>query len=573
MSSARPHDESAPRETWLQQFSYFAVIFTVLFLLHGSVLRLPYFWDEAGYFVPAAWDLLRTGDLIPHTTLSNAHPPLVMIWLAAWWKISNYAPVVTRFAMLIAASAGLLALFKLARRVTNPAVAVATVALTALYPVFFAQSSMAQLDIGVFAVMTWGLYFYVARRYTWAVVLLGLSCITKETAVVTPLTLCAWELLSTWLSRARPDFAQRWCLPPRSAWRSLAHLLALLPLCAWYAYHFHRTGHVFGNPEYLRYNVAATLTPLRVLVAAFMRLWHVFGYMNMFVLTGLALLALRLAPLEDFVAPASPPALLPSAGAPPLSRSDRVGSSPPDFRPPTSDSRTRPRIPLPIQLLFFLIIAAHVAEFAILGGAVLARYMVPVVGLWILMAVSTLYRRLREWPLWCMAVAAAFIFASLFNPPWRIAPEDNLAYEDFVRLHRSGAAYVQTHYPDQRILTAWPASDELNRPFLGYVARPLTVVRVENFTASQIIPAAQHREDFDVVFAFSTKYDPPRSLANRFAWWNRLQEKYFDYHRDMSPSDIATALQGRIAWQQQRGGEWVAIIELDKARLAQLRLR
>jgi hypothetical protein len=167
-------------------------------------------------------------------------------------------------------------------------------------------------------------------------------------------------------------------------------------------------------------------------------------------------------------------------------------------------------------------------------------------------------------------VAAAFIFALVVNPPWRIAPEDNLAYADFVRLHRSASNYVAAHYPNDRILTAWPASDELNRPFLGYVSKPLTVVRVENFTGAQIIPAGQHREDYDVVFAFSSKYDPPRSIMNRFGWWNRLQEKYFDYHQDMTPAEIAAAVQGRIAWQEKRGGEWVAIIELDKARLASL---
>ena len=520
------------RESWFQQFSYFALIFSALFIAHATVLRLPYFWDEAGYFVPAAWDFYRSGDPIPHTTLSNAHPPIVMIWLAAWWKFSNFAPAATRTAMLLATAFGLLGLFKLARRVSNTAVAVASVVLTALYPVFFAQSSMAQLDIGVFTVMTWAIYFYVAQRHRWSIFLLALSCVTKETAVVTPLTLCAWEFVSGALWSRRPEFAKRWCLPPKPLWKSLSHLLALLPLCLWYAYHYHRTGHIFGNTGYVQYNVAATVAPLRIFIAALMRIWHEFGYMNMFVLTGLALLAMRIPPVED------------SDGTPP------------------------PRVALNIQVIFFLIIAAHIAEFSILGGALLARYMVPVIGLWVILAVATLYRRLREWPIWCAIVAAAFIFALVTSPPWRIAPEDNLTYADFVRVHRSASNYIESHYPNDRILTAWPGSDELNRPFLGYVANPHTIIHVENFTAAQIIPASQHREDFDIVFAFSSKYDPPRSIMNRFEWWNRLQEKYFDYHRDMSPAEIAATVQGRIAWQQQRGGEWAAVIELDKARLA-----
>ena len=64
----------------------FAVIFVCVFLLHVPLLQLPYFWDEGGYYVPAARDLLLSGSLIPHSTVSNAHPPLVMAWLALWWK-------------------------------------------------------------------------------------------------------------------------------------------------------------------------------------------------------------------------------------------------------------------------------------------------------------------------------------------------------------------------------------------------------------------------------------------------------------------------------------------------------
>ena len=39
----------------------FAVIFVAIFLLHVPLLQLPYFWDEAGYYVPAARDLLLSG--------------------------------------------------------------------------------------------------------------------------------------------------------------------------------------------------------------------------------------------------------------------------------------------------------------------------------------------------------------------------------------------------------------------------------------------------------------------------------------------------------------------------------
>ena len=93
----------------------FILTFAALLALHAPLLRLPYFWDEAGYYVPAARDLLLSGSLIPHSTASNAHPPLVLAYLALWWKIAGYAPVVSRTAMLLAASFSLLGLFRLAK--------------------------------------------------------------------------------------------------------------------------------------------------------------------------------------------------------------------------------------------------------------------------------------------------------------------------------------------------------------------------------------------------------------------------------------------------------------------------
>src|SRR6202043_2296444 len=112
----------------------FAAIFVFIFLLHAPLFGLPYFWDEAGYYVPAARDLLATGSLIPHSTVSNAHPPLVMAWLAFWWKVVGYAPVVTRTAMLVLAAFSLVGVFRLAERVANTNVAIASTLCTALYP-------------------------------------------------------------------------------------------------------------------------------------------------------------------------------------------------------------------------------------------------------------------------------------------------------------------------------------------------------------------------------------------------------------------------------------------------------
>src|ERR1700691_4380577 len=111
---------------WAQQLLLFAVFFVVLMLLHAPLLRLPYFWDEAGYYVPAARDLFLRGTLIPQSTPSNAHPPLVMAWLALAWRVFGYSTLVARTAMLALSAFSLLGLFRLSRIAANLPAAWAT---------------------------------------------------------------------------------------------------------------------------------------------------------------------------------------------------------------------------------------------------------------------------------------------------------------------------------------------------------------------------------------------------------------------------------------------------------------
>jgi len=513
-------------------FCAYAVVFTTLFITHAPLLRLPYFWDEAGYFIPAARDLLLTGSLIPHTTLSNAHPPLVMLWLAFWWKFSAFTPAVTRTAMLLVAAFALLGLWRLARDVAPPAVAVATVLCTALYPVFFAQSSMAHLDMMAAALTLWGLAMYVERRPVATIVFFALSPLAKETAIVTPVALLAWELLCPRLSRSDAG-RQNICLC-RSRWNTASLLICLVPLLLWFAYHHHRTGFYLGNPEYVRYNLRATLNPLRIVLAVLVRLWHVLGYLNLFLLTLGALYAMFQAPLRY------------------------------------SDGSLRPRIAINVQLVFAVVLAANILAESFLGGAVLARYMLPVVPLVILICVSTMHRRIRQWT-WLVAIAcAAFVVQLFVPPPYRIAPEDTLLYRDYVILHKLAADELSARYPHARVLTAWPASDELTRPFLGYVKQPLEVVRIENFSAPEIARASQAADQFDVAYLFTTKWEPPHPFFQSAIFGRSLQQRFFDYHRDLLPPHAADILGGRIAKYLNRNNEWIALIRMERVEDASL---
>ena len=513
----------------------FVPIFVAVFLLHAPLLQLPYFWDEAGYYIPAARDLLISGSLIPHTTVSNAHPPLVMAWIGLWWKCVGYAPAVARSAMLMITSFSLLGVFRLAQSVANTPVAIAATACTGLYPVFFAQSSLAQVDLAAAGLTLWGLLAFIERRWRATAFWFSLAALAKETAILAPLALVAWELVGR-LTQKRERLRGLWQTSESESdgKQILGLLIPVLPLAAWYCYHYARTGYVFGNPEFFRYNVAATLNPLRFVLALMLRLWQTFGYMHLWLLTGGMLLAMLLSPLKDG-----------------------------DFE--------RPRISIPVQALFFVVIITYVVAMALIGGAVLARYLLPGVPLVIIVAVSTLRRRLRYWPAAVALVAVAFVVAWFWNPPYGFSPEDNLAYRDYVLLHEEAERRLEARYPMAHVLTAWPASDELARPWLGYVTRPVQVVRIEDFSLEQVLSAAEFRSNFDVALVFSTKYEPAHPMLDRWQKWTELKRRFFGYERDLPAEAAARILGGRIVFSEQRKGQWVAVIELNKTEILNAR--
>jgi hypothetical protein len=502
----------------------YPVIFAAVYAAHFGLLTLPYYWDEAGYYIPAAWDFFRTGSLIPLTTLTNAHPPLPSVYLALWWKAAGFLPEVTREAVLLVAALGLLAVWRLSLRLVGVvSVAFWTVTLTALYPVWFAQSSLAHADIFAAACTLWGLVYSLpsrGRNPVAAAAWFAAAGLCKETSILIPAALAVMcGLLALRLRKA-----QRVRAVVEAVWLASS----AVPLAAWFAYHRFKTGFLFGNPEFLRYNAQANLSPLRFLAAFGHRLLHLAAHMNLFVLVGMALAAFLLAP-----------------------RLDAEGH----------DRANLEKLPL---TRIFVLLGVEAVLYSVLGGALLTRYLLPMYPLVILLALVTLYRRAPYWQGLAAVAGMAFAMGIAVNPPYGFAPEDNLAYARFVRLHAVGIHELERRYPASTVLSAWPGTDELKRPELGYTKQGFDVVAIEDFSATEIEKAAAEPERYSAALVFSTKYDPPNSLFTMGARSRALDAQYFGLHQDLPPEEIARQLHGSLVWKHEDGGLWVAIIRFER---------
>jgi 4-amino-4-deoxy-L-arabinose transferase-like glycosyltransferase len=537
----------------------FSGIFAALCASHCTLLRLPYYWDEAGYYIPAAWDFFRTGSLIPLTTPSNAHPPLPSIYLALWWKLVGFHPVVTRLAVLVAASLGLTAVWRLAMRLVGvPAVAYWTVALTALYPIWFAQSTLAHADIFAAACTLWGLVYALPAhklempRKPWAAALwFALAALSKETAIVIPLTLAVVSLVEC---RRAPGMA-RIRLLREAAWLASC----MLPLAAWYGFHYLKTGLLFGNPEFLRYNAQANLSVPRFLAALEHRILHLTAHMNLFVPVGMAIAALLLEPRRVAGRDQRTENRDQESGI-----RDQRSADGSEGNKLEDNTEARPGIAPAVLRRIFLLLLVNAVLFSVLGGALLTRYLLPMYPLVLLVAVTTFYRRVPYWQALASFSAVAFVLGIFINPPYGFAPEDNLTYARVIRLHQAGIRQLDARYPGSTVLTAWPLSDELTRPELGYLSEPYAVYLVPDFTAAAIARAAQEPEKYSAALVFSTKFDPHSSFFTLGATSRAADERYFGLHHDLPPEEIARQLGGDLVWKQQDHGQWIALIRFNR---------
>jgi hypothetical protein len=89
------------------------------------------------------------------------------------------------------------------------------------------------------AATLWGLvWFFAGPRRLWAAAAcFALAAWSKETAIVTPLSIALWQLYLWIRSKDRVHLRT-----------SLALVAGPITLVAWYAYYRHRTGFIFGNP-------------------------------------------------------------------------------------------------------------------------------------------------------------------------------------------------------------------------------------------------------------------------------------------------------------------------------------
>jgi hypothetical protein len=483
---------AAPRPKRPHYLLLFFIIFAApLYLTHLNLLSLPYFWDELGQFVPASLDILRHGWWIPHSVVPNVHPPGVMAYLAVVYKLGGYSVTLTRVAMMLVASGGLLVLFLLSIELSKgtkgvPAFLPPVFLLAS--PLFYTQSMMAQLDMPAMVFGLLSLLLFIRRQYWASVVCCVVLVLCKETGVTFPLTFAA-------------------LLAMQKKWKqALPFGIPALVLASWLIYLKSGTGYWFGDPGFAQYNIDYALHPVRMLLSTLRRLYYVFVAEFRFI--GTAVLIVTFYRYRWFVW-----------------------------------ARPEWRVTLLTGTASLLLVC-------VLGGAELERYLLPVLPIfYIAVSVALTYHRRRS-NLFVISTLMAGLVTSLYwNPPYPFPFENNLAMVDFVRLQANAATFAQSHLQEKRIATAWPYTAALRNPDLGYVSKGMKTVETNNFhlESLKVVP----KESYDVLILYTRVWEPEPSFVT-MRLTQRFLRRFYGWQPPVTDEDcLQLGLLPTVSWESR----------------------
>ncbi|MBK9168256.1 MAG: hypothetical protein IPM24_12420 [Bryobacterales bacterium] len=475
---------------WLWALAPFAAVFAS----HALLLDLPLFWDELGYFVPAALDLFRHGFWIPQSVPPSAHPPGLSLYLTGVWTLTGYSIPATRVAMLLLAGASLGAVFLLAvavcRNVRGVPALLAVLAL-AISPLFVTQSMLAQLDMPAMLWTTLAFLLFLRERHGWAAAVCVVLVLFRETGVIVPVIFALWLLCE---------------LRPRDAW---PYVVAPAVLGVWFVILTLRAGTPMGNEAFASYNLTFLLHPVRAGLALTRRLYFLFFANGHWIGTlGLAF-GLVLGGIYE-------------------GRAWRV---------------------------LAVLLAAHILMFSLFGGAVLERYLLPVLPLLYIAMLAGWMACPMPWGLAAPVVLlASLLVANFWHPPFPFSYENNLVMVDFVHLQKTAVTFVESELPAARVASAWPATAAFRDPEFGYARYRREVSELSGFSAEALAALDQPPE---VLVIFPRHWEAPFGLA-RLGFARTLWRRHFGANDRAGPGEIAR-YGLRLANRWSRGGQWIEV--------------
>jgi hypothetical protein len=426
------------REVALKQYSNYETLaaialFIIVAIAKANTINMPYYWDELGaYISPTHW--LANGSLLK--SLPGFHPPHMFfghpfasyLTLATLFKIFGESIFVSHVFILLVSYFGILYTYLLGKYLQNRSVGIIAALLLFCSPLYFAQSGMVNGDVMIFTLGVITIYYFLKSNYILYLISGTLLVLTKESSAAIIVAILIYLYIESDRRRELLKVFVMYSIP-------------LLFLLSFFIMQKLTTGMMLPNPYFdnhnlFQLNITDILSKLKLVLG-----WT-FIEQHRFIL--LIILCVNIIV-------------------------------------------NRRRAYKKEYLLFMIVIIFFVAAFT--GIFFLPRYIIPILPYFYIMSASSivmLFAYKRIYILVTIITMITFIVILHGHDEGSGSHENDMQYTDVVLTHKDACNYIEKNFPSKKVLTSWPLTPELRKPFLGYVQK--SVVATENIN-----------EQFDIV--------------------------------------------------------------------------
>lgn len=416
------------RYKWISSdFLIHVFLFLIIFISKANIINLPYHWDELGaYISPTHW--LAEGNLLrvlpglhpPYTFFG--HPPALYLSLAVIYEIFGETIWISHLFAIGFSFLGVSFTYLLANHLFNNRMIAIFASLFLFFtPLYFAQSGMVlgDLPIAAFGVMT--VYFMLKKQYIPYLLCSLYLMMTKESSMAIIVAILCYLYYEQKNDRIVFKNIFKYSIP-------------LFVLFAFFLLQKMTTGMMLANPYFNSHSFFKYPTFQTILHNLYNVLKIVFQCQGRIFMTLLILLTLVI-------------------------KKKTVWKR--EFT------------------LFLFIFILFIGAFSLIYF--LPRYILPTLPYFCIWGAYAVVELVKEVKLQLIIGAIVLIiFIGNFYGTGTVysSYDSDMQYVDMVVINKKTCKYIENKFSDKKVLSLWPLSVALSKPYLGYVSKPIKVVPI-----------------------------------------------------------------------------------------------
>jgi 4-amino-4-deoxy-L-arabinose transferase-like glycosyltransferase len=188
----------------------FLIPIGILLAVMAHNLSLPFFYDEAWSYFPAIKKMAELGPTLLPGNLSiddcKGHPQFFFFISSVWMKIFSIHTIILRILPLLISIGVLLTIYFGLLKIANWETAFAASLLVSVQSMFLAQSIMLlpEMLMTLFFVMSF--FYFLQKKFAAYAITSSLMVLTKETAIIFPVTIGLFYLFAHFSQSNRKNF-------------------------------------------------------------------------------------------------------------------------------------------------------------------------------------------------------------------------------------------------------------------------------------------------------------------------------------------------------------------------------